>query len=118
VIDVSAVRLLLVAVTGWLDRREREALAYLIEESRLLRRQVGRRRLRLTDEFLTTDVWTWRGVVTFYTVFVMELASRRVQAPGSTPHPDDPFMNQVGRTLTIADGGMPVPALGRMALVD
>jgi MaoC like domain len=41
---------LLLTVTGWLDRREREALAYLIEENRLLRRQVGGRRLRFTDD--------------------------------------------------------------------
>src|SRR5215207_8259777 len=37
-------------LTGWLDRREREAIAYLIEENRLLRRQLGSRRLSLTDE--------------------------------------------------------------------
>jgi hypothetical protein len=28
-------------LTGWLERREREAVAYLIEENRLLRRQLG-----------------------------------------------------------------------------
>jgi Integrase core domain len=43
-------------------------------------------------------------LVTFYTVFVIELASRRVQILGSTPHPDDAFMRQVARTLTMADG--------------
>ena len=37
-------------LTGWLDRREREAVAYLIEENRLLRRQLGTRRPRLTDD--------------------------------------------------------------------
>src|SRR4051812_34098357 len=37
-------------LTGWLARREREAIAYLIEENRLLRRQLGTRRLRLTDD--------------------------------------------------------------------
>src|ERR1700746_739808 len=37
-------------LTGWLDRREREAVAYLTEENRLLRRQLGTRRLRLTDD--------------------------------------------------------------------
>jgi putative transposase len=37
-------------LTGWLERREREALAYLIEENRLLRRQLGRRRLQLTND--------------------------------------------------------------------
>jgi len=50
VIDVLALQLLLRAVTGWLDRRERNALAYLIEENRLLRRRLGRRRLYLTDD--------------------------------------------------------------------
>ena len=40
--------MLLVTIIGWLDRREQEALAYLIDENRLLR-QVGRRRLRFTD---------------------------------------------------------------------
>jgi putative transposase len=50
VIDFSALQLLLMGLTGWLERREREAIAYLIEENRLLRRQLGRCRLRLTDD--------------------------------------------------------------------
>ena len=54
-------------------------------------------------DFFTTEVWTWRGLVTFYTLFVIELASRRVQALGSTPHPDEAFMRQVARTLTQTD---------------
>src|SRR5207248_7812476 len=29
-------------------------------------------------DFFTTEVWTWRGLVTYYTVFVIDLASRRV----------------------------------------
>ena len=219
-------------LTGWLERREREALAYLIEENRLLQRQLGGRRLLLTDDdrrrlavrafrlgrralreiativtpdtllrwhrqlvarkwtyatprpgrhgvlaeiqclvvrmanenptwgytriqgalknvghrvgrstiarilkvhgippvperptawqtflnahwgaiagadFFTTGVWTWRGLVTFYTVFVIDLASRRVQIVGSTSHPHDVFMQQVVRTLTAADDGL------------
>src|SRR5262249_16065666 len=48
--DVSTLRMLLLIVTGWLDRRERGMLAYLIEENRVLRRQMGERRLRLTDD--------------------------------------------------------------------
>jgi hypothetical protein len=50
VIDASGLQLLLMALTGWLARREREALAYLIEENRCLRRQLRSRRLRLTDD--------------------------------------------------------------------
>jgi putative transposase len=42
--------MLLLSVTSWRDRREREMLAYLIEENRVLRRQLGGRRLRLTDD--------------------------------------------------------------------
>jgi transposase InsO family protein len=41
-----------------------------------------------------------------YTVFVIGLASRRVQVVGSTPHPDERFMCQVDRTLTAADDGV------------
>jgi putative transposase len=230
VIDSAALQMVLMALTGWLDRRERQAVAYLIEENRLLRRQLGARRLRLTDDdrrrlaarayqvgraalrqiatiatpdtllrwhrqliarkwtyaresdrhrivceiaplvvrmatenptwgytriqgalenvghrvgrstirrilkaaglppvpqrptswhaflkahwgaiagadFFTTEVWTWRGLVTYYTVFAIDLASRRVQILGSTPHPEALFMQQVVRTLMMADGG-------------
>jgi hypothetical protein len=42
--------MVLSVLTGWLDRREREAVAYLVEENRLLRRQLGNRRVRLTDD--------------------------------------------------------------------
>jgi transposase len=224
--------MLLLTVTSWLDRHERERLAYLIEENRVLRRQLGGRRLHLTDDdrrrlgalayrlgrpvlrtvativtpdtllrwhrrliarkwtyakkatsrrgvlaeirhlvrqmaeenltwgytriqgalknvghrvgrstvarilraegippvperptswqtflrahwgeivgadFFTTEVWTWRGLVTFYTVFVIELSSRRVQILGSTRYPDEGFMRQVARTLTVADGNV------------
>jgi putative transposase len=57
-------------------------------------------------DFFTTEVWTWRGLVTYYTVFVIDLASRRVQVVGSTLHPHDVFMQQVVRTLTTADDGL------------
>ena len=56
-------------------------------------------------DFFTTEVWTWRGLVTYYTVFVIDLASRRVHIVGSTPHPDEVFMRHVARTLTAADDG-------------
>jgi transposase InsO family protein len=45
-------------------------------------------------------------LVTYYTVFVIDLASRRVHIVGSTPHPDEVFMRQIGRILTAADGGV------------
>jgi hypothetical protein len=36
-------------------------------------------------DFFTTEVWTWQGLVTFYTVFVIDLATRRVQVLACTP---------------------------------
>jgi transposase InsO family protein len=57
-------------------------------------------------DFFTTEVWTWRGLVTYYTVFVIDLASRRVHALGSTPHPSELFMCQVARMVTAADDGV------------
>jgi transposase InsO family protein len=55
--------------------------------------------LRAAD-FFTTEVWTVRGLVTYYTLFVIELKSRRVQIVGSTPHPDEAFMLQAMRHPT------------------
>jgi hypothetical protein len=53
-------------------------------------------------DFFTTEVWTWRGLVTFYAVFVIDFASRRVQIVGSTPYPDEQFMQQVVGALRSA----------------
>jgi plasmid maintenance system killer protein len=50
VIDPAALQMVLGVFTGWLERRERKAVASLIEENRLLRRQLGTRRLRLIDD--------------------------------------------------------------------
>ena len=41
--------MVLAALTGWLDRQERQAVAYLMEGNRVLRRQLGRQRLQFTD---------------------------------------------------------------------
>ena len=51
----------------------------------------------MAADFFTTEVWTLRGLVTYYTVFVIELHSRRVQIVASTPHPGEAFMLQIAR---------------------
>lgn len=56
-------------------------------------------------DFFTTEVWTCAGLVTFYTLFVIDLASRRVEIVGSTPHPHDLFVRQGARMLSAADDG-------------
>ncbi len=60
-------------------------------------------------------MWTWRGLVTYYTVFVIDLASRRVHILGSTPHPNDVFMSQIARLVTAADDGV---LIGHRALIS
>jgi len=45
-------------------------------------------------DFFTTEVWTPRGLVTYHTLFVLDLESRRVHVVGSTPNPDAAFMAQ------------------------
>ncbi|HUX16919.1 MAG TPA: hypothetical protein VMW52_10635 [Phycisphaerae bacterium] len=49
VVDLAAVRLLVATLAGWLTGRQHELIAYLIDENRLLRAQLGDRRVRLTD---------------------------------------------------------------------
>jgi len=56
-------------------------------------------------DFFTSEVWTPRGLITYYTLFVLDLRSRRVHVAGSTPTPDAEFMAQAARRLTdVVDG--------------
>src|SRR5712691_6998000 len=55
--------------------------------------------LAATD-FCTVEVATWHGLVTYDVLVVMELATRRVQMAGITPHPMAAFMQQCARQLT------------------
>jgi hypothetical protein len=53
-------------------------------------------------DFFTTEVWTPQGLIIYYTLFVLDLRSRRVHVVGSTPTPDAGFMAQAARRLTDA----------------
>src|SRR6478752_3078097 len=43
-------RFVLIAVAGWMNQRQLQMIEYLREENRVLREQLGDRRLRLTDD--------------------------------------------------------------------
>jgi putative transposase len=67
-------------------------------------------------DFFTTEVWTMRGLVTYYTAFVIELHSRRVHVLGTTLHPDEAFVMQTMRPLTGGDAG--TLGSGRILICD
>jgi putative transposase len=48
-IESVGLRILLVALSGWVNRHQLEVIAYLRAENRVLKEHVGGRRLRLTD---------------------------------------------------------------------
>jgi putative transposase len=43
-------RFVLIAVAGWMNQHQQQAIEYLREENRVLREQLGDRRLRFTDD--------------------------------------------------------------------
>ncbi len=45
------------------------------------------------------------GLVTYYVLFFIHLATRRVHIAGITPYPDGHWMSQVARNVTMADVG-------------
>jgi transposase InsO family protein len=55
--------------------------------------------LAATD-FFTVEVATWHGLVTYYVLVVIELATRQVHIAGITPHPTAAFMQQCARQFT------------------
>ena len=56
-------------------------------------------------DFFSVEVLTWRGLVTYYVLFFIELNSRRVWLGGITRHPDACFMEQVARNATMEGTG-------------
>jgi len=56
-------------------------------------------------DFFTTEVWTPRGLVTYYVLVCIDLKTRRVEFAGATPSPGESFMTQIARNLTFATDG-------------
>jgi len=56
-------------------------------------------------DFFTTEVWTWRGLQTFYTLFAIDHATRTIEVLGTTSNPDSGYMRQIARNITgVASG--------------
>ena len=56
-------------------------------------------------DFFTVEVLTLRGLVTFYVLFFIHLESRRVEVAGITSHPNEAWMMQVARNVTMDEWG-------------
>ena len=56
-------------------------------------------------DFFTAEVLTLRGLVTYYVLFFIHLESRRVDIAGLTVHPNEPWMKQIARNVTMEDCG-------------
>ena len=56
-------------------------------------------------DFFTVEVLTLRGLVTYYVLLFIHLDSRKVEVSGLTPHPNERWMKQVARNVTMDDRG-------------
>jgi len=63
----------------------------------------------VATDFFTAEVWTLGGLVTCYVLFFIHLGSRQVHIAGMTPHPNEAWMVQVARNLTMEAWGFLSP---------
>ncbi len=63
----------------------------------------------VATDFFTAEVWTACGVMTYYVWFFLHLASRKVHVAGITLHPDQRWMTQTARNVTMVDWGFLAP---------
>ena len=65
--------------------------------------------LLVATDFFTTQVWTLGGLVTYYVLFFLHLSSRKVYVAGITPYPNEAWMVQVARNMTMEEWGFLAP---------
>ncbi len=56
-------------------------------------------------DFFSVEVLTLRGLVTYYVLFFIHLESRRVEIAGITPYPNEAWMMQMARNVTMDEWG-------------
>ena len=59
----------------------------------------------VATDFFTAEVWTLSGLVTYYVLFFIHLGSRQVHIAGVTPHPNQAWMIQMARNVTMEEWG-------------
>ena len=56
-------------------------------------------------DFFSVEVLTLRGLVTYYVLFFIRLESRHVEVAGITQHPNEAWMKQIARNVTMDEWG-------------
>ena len=59
----------------------------------------------VATDFFTVEVLTLTGLITYYVLFFIHLESRRVCLAGVTRHPNQEWMEQMTRNVTMEDSG-------------
>src|SRR5499433_1340515 len=63
----------------------------------------------VATDFFTAEVWTLGGLVTYYVLFFLHLGSRKIHIAGMTPHPNEQWMTQIARNVTMEEWGFLSP---------
>ena len=63
----------------------------------------------VATDFFTAEVWTLGGLVTYDILFFIHVGSREVHIAGMTPHPQEAWMMQTARNLTMEQWGFLSP---------
>ncbi|MEO7859051.1 MAG: integrase core domain-containing protein [Nitrospirales bacterium] len=70
--------------------------------SEFIRRHIA---VLVGTDFLSVEVLTLRGLVTYYVFFFIHRESRRVAIAGITPHPNERWMVQMAKNVTMEEWG-------------
>ncbi|HUI46970.1 MAG TPA: helix-turn-helix domain-containing protein [Nitrospirota bacterium] len=56
-------------------------------------------------DFFTAEVWTACGLTTYYILFFIRLSTREIHVAGITPNPNQSWMTQIARNITMDEWG-------------
>jgi len=65
--------------------------------------------LLVATDFFTAEVWTAFGLTTYYILFFIRLGTREIHVAGLTPNPNQSWMTQIARNITMDEWGFLAP---------
>jgi transposase InsO family protein len=63
----------------------------------------------VATDFFTAEVWTLGGLVTYYVLCFIRLSTREIHVAGMTSHPNEAWMMQIARNVTMEEWGFLSP---------